>query len=531
MLSCKEEGIPSQKSYEKEVKFQYDQDNHILAFNSVKELQETYEELKETEDSGEIFNKFYNQGFLPLRAAGFLSEKQIKSIQSKKRERMARRDARTFPNEGLIISDSFANLLNEEGEIEVGDKVYKYTEKGVFFVDKQFRHLLKGYPLSENNRTAINREVENYVPDRSKLVDFKVSEGSECAEETPDLTKEVSYYACGPSSNSVFTPNEPDDTSNYTVCVNSKDGFLDNIFGKSFACEYYFNSEKKLRTVFASEDFYFFTDVYAQAKFKNKTWLGWFSDRSANHIYLKNKKVILKVKERVFELPIFWTEEKEVKKVFNKITEFFTRKPNSNIRYISNVYDIDNNTTEVYEPTFEELIRAGNHDYVLTPGKKKRKPFIDIDVSLKNLFGQKVNKAIVLNVMGNNVLSYSNQQLLKMAADALKTNVFKLDKGQTGGIAFIGQDPNSQKIVPLAYSVFGETIRVQNLAIARRDFDIPSNTKLDKLVIGFSSDGNSRSYGIGFTIKWNVVNSVDIEIESGANYQGAWGGSKFKVQY
>lgn len=541
LMSCKEEGVKPQASYEQEVELKFDEKEKLISFNSPLEMTAAYEELKELKDPNEVFEKYYDKGFLPLRPSGYVSEERLEALHYKKQERLAGRNSKTYPKEDLIVNDVFANLLNEEGEIQVGDKIYKYTDQGLYFTDKKNRELLKQLPL--NQRLAANKTaIGHYVPNRANLPEYKIVPIDDCGNGGPNdiRIEELSYYDCGNGGgggsytgggSSTASSTTPPSTEHYNVCVNTKDGWIDNIFGKSYACEYKFNSKKKLRTVFAAEDFYFFTDVYAQAKFKQKTWLGWFSDRDADIVYLKNKKVVLKVKERTFEVPLFYTKEKDVIKIYNQITAFFTSKPKSTIQYISNVYDIDNKTTKNYQPTFEELIQSGNNGSMLTPAKAQNKPFLDIDVNLKNLFGQKVNKAIVINVMGKEVVKLTNAKLLKMAADALKKNFIKLDKNQTGGIAFVGQDPQTKKITPLAYSVFGETVTVKRLAIARRTFDIPSNTKLDKLVFAFSNKGDSRSYGIGFKVKWNVVNSVDIEIESGAKYGGKWGGSKFKVKY
>lgn len=133
--------------------------------------------------------------------------------------------------------------------------------------------------------------------------------------------------------------------------------------------------------------------------------------------------------------------------------------------------------------------------------------------------------------MGKEVANLKNSQLIKIAAEALKTEAIKISKNETGGVLFIGQDSESKKITPLGYSIFGEKITVHGKSVVRRSFDIPSNTKLDKLVIGYSTNGSSSSYGLSFEVKWNVINSVDLEIESGAKYKGKWGGSKFKVKY
>mgnify|MGYP000128065321 CR=1 FL=1 len=533
ITSCNNDDNLINKSSDAVVKIEgvYNKKEGFLQFKNEGDLKNSYFKLKELEDTKKSFNKFYEEGFLPLNISGYLSEKEAGDFhlrkQAKRKKTSRREGSFSEISKNFIQNELFTNLLNDEGEIQVANKIYKYTEKGIFIVHKENKHLLSNIEAALLNKSDL---IRHYIPNKNLFPNFTIRkiEDSRTRKipEQDEHTRPPSHYA-----HYTYTNDLPSNTSHYNYCENSKDGWIDNIFGRSYACEYKFNRKKKLRTVFAAEDFYFFTDVYAQAKFKQKTWFGWFSDRSADRVYLLNKKIILKVKESKFELPTFWTNEKEVKKIFDKIVAFFTSKPKSTIQYVSNVYDLDSKTTEIYEPTFEELIKSANDNQIMLAAKKDRKPFLDIDVSLKNFFGEKVNKAVVVNLMGKEIASLKNTQILKIAADVIRKEVFKLNKGQTGGIVFIGQNPENQKVAPIAYSVFGEKIEVRKLAVASRDFEIPSNTKLDKLVIGFRTDGNSRSYGLGFSIKWNIVNSVDIDIESGAKYQGKWGGSKFKVIY
>lgn len=130
----------------------------------------------------------------------------------------------------------------------------------------------------------------------------------------------------------------------------------------------------------------------------------------------------------------------------------------------------------------------------------------------------------------------SNTDLIKIAFELLSNKKVKLDPNKVGGIVIMAQDLTSKGVRPLVYSIFGEKVTVNNLAVAARDFNVPTNYKLDKLILGYRFNVNtngavSEDYGIGFNISWDVVSSVDIELESGAYYNGKWGGSKFKVQY
>lgn len=102
----------------------------------------------------------------------------------------------------------------------------------------------------------------------------------------------------GGGSQSLSIPTNTSHYNNYSP----KEAWVDNIFGRHYVCEYYFNSKRKLRTSFGVEDYYLWFDVYAQSKFKHKTWFGWFSSRDAKKVYVKINKAVLTMKDRTVKL-------------------------------------------------------------------------------------------------------------------------------------------------------------------------------------------------------------------------------------
>ncbi|TXD52422.1 MULTISPECIES: hypothetical protein [unclassified Polaribacter] len=276
--------------------------------------------------------------------------------------------------------------------------------------------------------------------------------------------------------------------------------------------------------------------MHAQAKFKDKTLFGWFADRGADKVYLLNKKVILntKTEKRGFDFAIDWGK---VVEIFNKIYTFFLSKPESSTIYISNEYDFKTKLITNYIVDPDNLLSlASNIPNLIIPTNKVNKPLVDIDFNLENFFGKKIDKAITINVMS---LEYklSNDDIIKLSYEALSGKKIKLDEGETGAIVFIYTDPKTMEAKPVAYSLFGEKITVQNLAVASRDFDVPQNFKLDDLSFLYKykldhATGSSKEiFGLKFKFRIDIVSSVDVELESGAYYLGNWGGSKFKVKY
>ena len=522
----------------------FDSKNNNIVFKSSENLKIIYENVKKNKQTEiNLLKKYYEKGFLPLTLIDNVTDQEKESFLRKRHEKykfsksLNKNDDYLIEGE-LINNDNFASLLSDKGEIQVGDSIYRYTKRGLFIVHKDKRVLL------DNQSKTNNNDITTYVPDKNQLLDFTIVEVDEC--NNPIISEDYltiydefcSNCSSGSGGTGVSTSTLPIPvTTNYNVCVNSKAGWIDNIFGKSYVCEYFFDSNHKLRTIFEVADFYFFQDVYSQAKFKEKSWTGWwFSDRTANEVYILNKKVILKTDRRDFGTPTIYVNELQIQKIFQELSAFFTSEPDKTVSYISNEYDFDNKVTNIYHPTPAELTNAALNGVFLVPNHKINKPFLDIDVDLKDFFGKKVNNAFVVNIIGKKVFSMSNTDLIKTAFELLSNKKVKLDPNKVGGIVIMAQDLTTKGVRPLVYSIFGEKVTVNNLAVAARDFNVPTNYKLDKIVLGYrynvaANGAVSEDYGLGFNISWDVVNSVDIEIESGAYYNGKWGGSKFKVQY
>lgn len=522
MFSCNNENsaLIKDKTTNKVLNGEYN--NGLLIFKDINSLKKTYNTLKEMENPKEGFDKFYKNGFTPLKVSGYLTEEEAESFYYKKQKKhLNKSNKNNYPEKDLIQNELFANLLNEKGEIEVAGKIYKYTSKGIFSVDKENRKLLDNITSKANKGKAYKSDlVELYIPDKSKLPTMRI--------EPP---REIEHPEDGGSGGSTPTPNIglPTNTSHFSICLNTKDGWIDNIFGKSYACEYKFNSKKKLRTVFAAEDYWLFTDVYMQAKFKQKTWFGWFSDRSANKVYIKNKKSMFTMKTRNIDISI---NSKEAKKVYTKISAYIKKllEKKETISYLSGVYDLDNKTLTSTQLSYNDLVMYANKP-VFTPKKYVRKKFIDLDINIKNLFKGGANKVAVVNISGKNVLNFKSKDFYYYAGKALQSTLVNLRNNQKGAVIITNYDPDKDKYKPIAYFFENEIVEVKKLAIARRTFNLPKNFKVDKALLSFRDGDGKSDFVLDLKFTWDIVGSVSVDMESGAYYNGKWGGSKFRVEY
>ena len=90
-----------------------------------------------------------------------------------------------------------------------------------------------------------------------------------------------------------------------------------------------------------------------------------------------------------------------------------------------------------------------------------------------------------------------------------------------------GTSPNEEGEV-VSYSFANDIVKVDGLAVASRQFNIPKQFKLESATIEFT-DWKWLPKRINIEMSWKKPQSYDVDIEAGAYYNGRWGGSKFRV--
>ncbi|KAF5270932.1 hypothetical protein FQR65_LT17752 [Abscondita terminalis] len=93
--------------------------------------------------------------------------------------------------------------------------------------------------------------------------------------------------------------------------------------------------------------------------------------------------------------------------------------------------------------------------------------------------------------------------------------------------AMNGTSPNEEGEV-VSYSFANDVVKVDGLAVASRQFNIPKQFKLESATIEFT-DWKWLPKRINIEMSWKKPQSYDVDIEAGAYYNGRWGGSKFRV--
>lgn len=534
-ISCNRDSI--EKQLANNIQVEYDKQSNTLKFGSKKDIADFIEKYDSQTD---LLSKFYDEGFVPYRVSDNISEKQYLKVIEHKNEIQRKSPILKSQNifsrnenqedelvDDLIDNDRFASLLNAEGAIEVADKVYYYTENGLFFADSEDEEFLRNY-IAQNNLdalegiTTINDKIQSYAPNKRLIPTFEIMP-------IDDIGDGGYIGGGGYTGGTSQSLNIPTNTDHYNNC-SPKEAWIDNIFGRHYVCEYYFNSKRKLRTSFGVEDYYLWFDVYAQSKFKHKTWFGWFSSRDARKVYVKINKAVLTMKDRTVKLKF---NAGDIQQVVNQIQNILNTTTNKRVAYLSNVYTSNNNSTDLENYTLDqsEMIAGGNSNSIVTPNKKSLISNVSID--FKQLFGKTPKKVFVVTVLGNEQY-VTDQQLLDIAYKAYKKYVVDphTNSAQPSvGVVLMQKAMNNQpaeeaKIVSYAFG--NEVVEVSNLAIASRVFDIPKRFTFNSAQVNFDLN-NWKNISLNIEVGWKVPDKYDVSIEGGAYYDGKWGGSKFVV--
>lgn len=129
--------------------------------------------------------RFYEEGFVPYRVIDGVSEETFNKLVFEKNKILEKKNNFSKfsvdyeEDTNLIKNDAFASILNAEGELLVGDKIYKYTSNGLYIVDKSDIDYLDKYLKNHKNKpnvglVKINDKITSYVPNPEDFKKFKV---------------------------------------------------------------------------------------------------------------------------------------------------------------------------------------------------------------------------------------------------------------------------------------------------------------------------------------------------------------------
>lgn len=518
----------------------FSKEEEAISFHSMDIFKNFMEEYQNNEDD---ITDFYKEGFVPYRPLNSLDEKtffeltQAKNTIIQKEVNLFLRSVNVEEGENdneideedddFIKNDKFASVLNAKGEIIIADTIYRYTPYGRFSshiskkekLETYINEIPQNYQVVEGT-TFVTEDIQRFIPLRDEFKKYQIVEMSN-----------IENFSENKQSNESKTArfSLPEDTSQYVSCHNSRSSWIDRIFGVSYVCEFRFdNKKRKLRTTFAVENYGIYMEVYAQAKFKQKTWFGWFSSRDAKYTYLKINHASLTFDEKSFSINSNDVEGdlREVKKYGMQIADWMRAKDNKQ-PVVNAIYTPNNRRTFLSSINdFSNFVRNGVNL------AKEVIHDMELKIDFEGFFNERTHNVVVLSIADRD-FGVTNKQIMKEAFNELNRRGEILKEKPTG-VFLMEHNPKTGEVSSRSYSIYNEVHYSTGLAIVRNQFKIPKSFTLKNISFGYVNNNfpnGKHKIQTGSTFTYPNVKNIDLSIETGAFYNGKWGGSKLTVVY
>lgn len=518
----------------------FSKDNSMLSFSSLNLFNE-YMEVYEQNEKG--IEKFYTEGFVPYKPIQTIDEKKVLELNERKQailalekndllkaSLVAKKDKESDENydeedDDFITNDKFASLLNAKGEIIISDTIYRFTPVGRFSSHISKKYILDDYidKLSLDTKFPegtifVTEDIQRFIPEREQFKNYEIVQN----ENESFLFEDENKLQERLTSRSL-----PTDTNHYNSCHNSRSHWVDRIFGVSYTCEYHFTRKRKLRTTFAVENYGFYMEVYAQAKFKQKTWFGWFSSRDAEKVYLRINHAALTFEEKEISIA-----RKDVENALNygkQIVKWFKKSDETPVVNAISTPDRGVRTYTSDENDFNDAENSWNwwKTFVNLPKIYIDKADPEINIDFSGVFDQRTQNVVVLSIFDKKY-NLTNKDIMKAAFNQLKSMGDLLQDKPTG-VFLVEHDTKLGKIKSKSYTLFNQIHEARRLAIVRNNFKVPQKMKINGLLLSLSSGNGNTKVDAKADISYPVVKNIDLSIETGAFYGGRWAGSKLTI--
>lgn len=252
--------------------------NGRLLFQNKESIGELYKEYAvASEDKlDQLLKPFYQKGFYSLRP--IITEENEEYIYNHYKEKAinrqntqkltSKKDSETEDEtfnyfddiEEVIGDDTFASLLNSDGEIQIGEEIYKYTDVGLFITKQDKYDQLKEYLVlekisenlatrtSENIQQAINLKFPNegltYI--NSTITYYKTSSFEN--EKKSDLNENVNSKFKITSKTTISTDPTYNSFLNNLPSCNPHSGIFGDLFGDNDVCIDKYESRRRVKT-------------------------------------------------------------------------------------------------------------------------------------------------------------------------------------------------------------------------------------------------------------------------------------------
>lgn len=297
--------------------------NGRLAFTSKESFKDFYNTMKDKDEeelASILDDNFYSKDFYSLvpiisektksqAERHFNKYKEINRIDNTTRKDTAKivdeiSDEDIFENfddiEEIMGEDVFESFLNENAEILVEGKIYKYTDKGLLIADVDFIQQMYDfmeandvkslsdigeidtsgeYPLfnTDGGLKSVTDKVDSYLADKT-YQSISLSDDAYLADAS--LPFQTGTGGSSGSSGTTTTSTQTsiqdliNEANNLAKCNPSRP-WLGNLFGTTKVCIKRFGAAQRVKLKYYSVDFYLAYAIGVKVKHQHKGWLWW----------------------------------------------------------------------------------------------------------------------------------------------------------------------------------------------------------------------------------------------------------------
>ncbi|MFV0143051.1 MULTISPECIES: hypothetical protein [Empedobacter] len=514
----------------KQSKISFDSGKKLLKFSGRKNDIKIF--IEDTISKEKIFNKYYDQGFIPLSISPDIKDEGVINKMSNlilsNKSTLMNKSSDDTSDETFLEDEDFASILNDKGAVQLNDSIYMYTPNGLFIVHQDDYDELEYYIEKNQNisiPSGLNQVTDNitsYRPDLATL-------GTEYEMIAP-IDPEDGGGGGGGTYNPSPTIPSKGETNHYKNCNNGiSNPFLGNIFGKQYVCEYFFDGDHQVKTVFEIQDFLLFYSVRAKNKYRRKGTFGWRTD-DARKLYLKINDGLIKVERKTFTATF---NNSQIQPIIKAINDLITVK-SSFVPVVTSEFLLNssgNYTQTDYSLATGDLGYYNTTGMLIFPQNKQISSSVNMD-SFKSLLNTSKKSIIYINIF-NKDREITHEQILKVAADAFKKYA---TAGRTpSDIAIVMNEIKASQdridAQPLYIVTKDELIEANNTHKVLKDFDIRKDFDLKEFIVGFKTNENGdKKFEVKFKLGFNKITQYKMDIEGGVYYNNRWGGTKFIVQ-
>ncbi|MGJ8745994.1 hypothetical protein [Polaribacter sp.] len=291
--------------------------NGRLYFPNKSTFQNYYENIKEKDEyeiADILENKFYSQDFYSLRpivnekTAEYEISRHLNKVKSNKKGLQQRSSSDDILDdiddlEDVFGEEVFTSFLNQEAELQVGDKIYKYTDTGLFISEEKEITNLNNYldtkQISRNFLEPTSEVVRNHYiqtynrcggfqPITADNGDFQhfINENEDCGGSGGSGSGSGSGSGNGSGSGGTNSYAQYQSLANNLGLCTGSSPWFGNLFGNVKVCKDEYESRRRVKIKYWNINFGIGYSIGMKVKHQYRGWTGVWRKEDTDNVVL-----------------------------------------------------------------------------------------------------------------------------------------------------------------------------------------------------------------------------------------------------